>query len=242
MVTAALLDISSPAPISQQTNVFWLEDGSTFGSGFLKVEGLDWNASYNWDAGDYGAWNTGITGTYYLHRYSQAVTGGPIIDVLHQNLSAVGGVLQNGVETAPKLVYRARLGWSDGGYSVTGFLNYSSHYFSPIEGTPPNVNLQCTSAGGSVGGGTFPCAINNFTLIEPNFVTIDLSFGYNTGDTPANDYLKNITFQFTVQNLMSRHSPFDYIQSSAGGRQISAYDITRPNSGRTLGITMVKKW
>src|SRR5262249_34683715 len=59
MVSAALLDVSSPAPLSQATNVFWLEDGSTFGSGFLKVDGLDWNASYDWDMADYGAWNTG---------------------------------------------------------------------------------------------------------------------------------------------------------------------------------------
>ena len=242
MVSAALLDISSPAPVSQATNVFWLQDGSTFGSGFLHVDGVDWSASYDWDMGDFGAWNTGVTGTYYLHRRSQAVTGGPVIDVLHQNLSAVGGVSQNGVETAPKLVYRARLGWSNGPYSVSGFMNYSSHYFSPIEGTPPNVNLQCTAAGGKVGGGTFPCAINNFTNIEPNFITFDLSLGYNTGEIPTNDYLKNITLQFTVQNFMNRHSPFDYIQSSAGGRQISAYDITRPNSGRTVGVTVVKNW
>jgi hypothetical protein len=41
---------------------------------------------------------------------------------------------------------------------------------------------------------------------------------------------------------MNRHSPFDYIQSAAGGRQISAYDITRPNQGRTLGVTLVKSW
>jgi hypothetical protein len=151
-------------------------------------------------------------------------------------------VAQNGVETAPKLVYRARFGWSNGPFSATAFMNYSSHYFSAIEGTPPNVNLQCITAGGTVGGGSLPCAINNFTNIEPNFITFDLSFGYKTGDMPANDYLKNLTLQFTVQNLMNRHSPFDYIQSAAGGRQISAYDITRPNQGRTLGVTLVKSW
>jgi hypothetical protein len=121
-------------------------------------------------------------------------------------------------------------------------MNYSSHYFSPIAGSPPNVNMQCTTAGGAVGGGTFPCAISNFTAIQPNFITFDLSLGYNTGDTPANDYLKNLTLQLTVQNLLGLHAPFDYINTAAGGRQIAAYDITRPNSGRTIGITLLKNW
>ncbi|HET7375395.1 MAG TPA: hypothetical protein VFK30_01730, partial [Anaerolineae bacterium] len=243
-VLASLSDINSPAPVSAATNVKWLDDASTVGSGFLHVSGIDWNASYNFDLGDLGAWNTGITGTYYLQRWVQTVTGGAIVDALHQNLASLAGVGQNGVETAPKLVYRARLGWSNGTFDAAGFVNYSAHYFSPIEGTPPNVNFQCTTSGGTVGakGATFPCAISNFTQIEPNFVTIDLSFGYKTGDTPANDYLKNLTIQFTTQNLLNRHSPFDFINSSAGGRQISAYDITRQNQGRTIGITLIKNW
>jgi iron complex outermembrane recepter protein len=242
MVLSALSDVGSTIPANQATNVYWLEDGSTFGSGFLHVEGIDWNASYNFDLGDLGAWNTGITGTYYLHRWNQTVTGGPILDGNCTNLSPIGGVAQNCVETAPKMIYRARLGWSDGPYNVAGFMNYSSHYFSPIGGAPPNVNFQCTSMGGSVGGGTFPCAISDFTNHEPSFITFDLSFGYNTGDIPANDYIKNITLQLTVQNLLDRHSPFDYINTTAGGRQISAYDITRPNAGRVIGLTLVKNW
>ena len=134
------------------------------------------------------------------------------------------------------------MGWNDGPYNIAGFMNFQSHYFSPVEGAPPNVNFQCTTSGGSVGGGTYPCAISNFTNYEPDFITFDLSFGYNTGDIPANVYLKNLTLQFTVQNLLNRHSPFDYIPTTAGGRQVTAYDLTRPNSGRTIGITLVKNW
>jgi hypothetical protein len=171
------------------------------------------------------------------------VTGGPVIDDLHtSSLAPVGGVAMNGVPTSPRMIYRARLGWSNGSFNLAGFMNYSSHYFSPIAGAPPNVNFQCASAGGTVGGGTFPCAISNFTSYEPNFITFDLSFGYNTGDDPANDYLKRVTIQLTVRNLLDRHSPFDYINTSAGGRQISAYDITRPNTGRTIGVSLVKNW
>ena len=212
---------------------------------FLHLQGIDWNASYNFDLGDYGVWNTGITGTYYLHRLIQVQTGGPIINSEHVDLGTIGGVAQNGVETEPRMVYRARLGWSDGPFNVAGFMNFQSHYFSPIAGSPPNVNFQCTTPGGTVGSGgasTFPCAIGNFTAIEPNFITFDLSFGYNTGEVPANDYLKHVTLQLTVQNLLGRHSPFDYINTAAGGRQIAAYDLTRQNQGRSIGITLVKNW
>ena len=68
-------------------------------------------------------------------------------------------------------------------------MNYSAHYYVAW-GNPPNVNLQCTTAGGNITGGTLPCAINNYTQIEPSQYTFDLSLGYNTGDMPASDYLK----------------------------------------------------
>ncbi len=241
MVVSALTDISSPAPVSAASNVYWLNDGSTYGSGFLHVSGIDWNASYDFDLGDFGAWNAGITGTYYLHRLSQTTTGGPVIDYMHQNISAVGGLAQGGVETTPRMIYRARLGWSDGAYSLTGFMNYQSHYFLPTS-VPPNVNFQCVSSGGTVGGGTFPCAISNYASIEPNFVTFDLSFGYNTGDMPVNNYLKNLTVQLTVQNFLNKHAPFQYDPTNPPGRQASGYDITKPNTGRTIGVTLVKNW
>ena len=136
--------------------------------------------------------------------------------------------------------YRARLGWSNGAYSITGFMNYSAHYFAPW-GAPPNVNFQCTTAGGNVGGGTFPCAITNYTNVEPSFYTFDLSLGYNTGDLPANDYLKRINLQIVTQNILGRHSPFEYGPTTAS-RNISAYDILRSNSGRVIGLTIIKTW
>ncbi|HEX5279760.1 MAG TPA: TonB-dependent receptor [Micropepsaceae bacterium] len=241
MVLAALSDRSSPVSTSTLTNFYWINDGSTVGLGFVHVEGVDWNASYDFDAGDFGAWNTGITGTYYLHRFTQTVPGSAVVDLFHQNISGIGGIAQNGVETLPRMIYRARLGWSNGPYSVTGFLNYQSHYFATSVGTPPNVNFQCTTSGGTVGGGSMPCAISNFTNIEPAWYTIDLSFGYNTGDRPANDYLKNLTIQLVVQNIMGIHSAFQY-GATFSGRNVAAYDVLKPNGGRILGLTLLKSW
>lgn len=241
MVLAALSDVASPAPASLLTQVYWLNDGGTVNNGFLHVDGFDWNASYDVDLGDFGAWTTGITGTYFLHNFTQSVAGGTIVDAYNTTISPAGGIVQSGVETGPRLIYRARLGWSDGTFNATGFMNFRSHYFGGT-GVPPNVNFQCGTAGGTVGGGTYPCAIANFNNSEPSFITFDLSFGYNTGDRPANDYLKNLTLQLTVQNITDRLSPFQYNPTAPAGRQAAAYDITVPNTGRVIGVTLIKNW
>jgi TonB-dependent receptor-like protein len=235
MVAAAILAPGSTTDISQAGNVYWLMDGATTNQGSLEVQGIDWNASYDIDLGDLGARTAGVTGTYFLHFNEQAVTGGTVIDdIKHPELASTP------LNDFPRMRYRAQLGWSDGPYSVTGFLNYHSHFFQPFN-TPPNVNFQCTSAGGNVGGGTFPCAISNFNNIEPSWYTVDLSLGYNTGDMPANDYLKNIQLQLTIQNLMGVHPAFSYILAG-GGRGAAAYDILDPDTGRIIGITIVKNW
>jgi hypothetical protein len=146
-----------------------------------------------------------------------------------------------GVETLPRLKYRARLGWSDGQYSATLFWNHESHFFETRVVVPPNVNLQCTAAGGTIGGGSFPCAINNFTNIEPSWNTFDLSLGYNTGDMPESDNLKHISVQLTIQNIMGIHAPFEY-GPTAVTRNPAAYDLTRSDLGRVIGLTLIKSW
>jgi iron complex outermembrane receptor protein len=250
MVRAAALDRNSQFTLADVPNVYWLDDGSTVGTGFQHVSGVDFNASYDIDAGDLGAWNTGITGTYYLHRWYTTVNGVAPVDLYHTYPGyeqSANGLVQDGVALgstgsggSPQLVWRARLGWSNGPYSVTGFVNYSSHYYQgwPV---PANVNFNCAASGGTVAGGTFPCAISNFTTSEPSFYTFDLSFGYNTGDIPASTYLKNLTIQLVIQNLMGIHAPFEYGPSTST-RNWAAYDINRPNQGRVIGITLIKNW
>jgi iron complex outermembrane receptor protein len=240
MAAAILTNPGSVPGLATLTSIYWINDGGTVGVGFLKVSGIDWTVSYDWDLGDLGAWNAGIAGTYYLHRYDQTVTGGPVIDDFHQDLSPSGGIPQNGVETLPRMHYRARLGWSNGPWSVTGFMDYQSHYYH-TQSAPPNVNFQCTSAGGTVAGGTFPCLIHNYSNIQPPWYTFDLSIGYDTGDTPANDYLKDIGIQLVVQNVAGIHPAFQYGPNNSG-RTIAAYDILKPDTGRVWSVTLTKTW
>jgi iron complex outermembrane receptor protein len=241
MVRAALLDPNADSDITQLSKVFWLNDSGTTNAGFLHVSGVDWNVSYDYDAGDLGAWNAGVTGTYYLHRWLQLAPGGTVIDAFHQDLNPIGGVAQNGVETLPRMIYRARLGWSKDAFSATLFWNHQSHYYEILTAAPPNVNNQCTAAGGKIGGGTFPCAISNYSSIQPEWNTFDLSLGYNTGDMPENDYLKQLTVQLTVTNIAGIHAPFEYGPTSAT-RNPAAYSIRVPDMGRVVGLTLIKNW
>ena len=68
MVNKLLANPRNPVPPQIATSVLWINDGATFNAGFIKLSGLDFTASYDVDLGDFGAWNTGITGTYYLHQ------------------------------------------------------------------------------------------------------------------------------------------------------------------------------
>ncbi len=207
-----------------------------------KVQGIDFNASYDWDWGDLGAWNTGITGTYYLKQLAVRNGETPTDNLYHVDLASVGGVAQNGVESLPRFKYRARLGWSNGPWSVVGFMDYASHFFHS-QTAPPNVNFQCLVAGATVGatGGTFPCALNNYTNLQPSYYTFDLSVGYDTGDDPISDYLKHVSLQLIVQNVMDRASPFEYRVATGGGNPC-ACDITKGLYGRAFQVRIVKTW
>jgi hypothetical protein len=149
-----------------------------------------------------------------------------------------------GVPNTPRMRYRARLGWANGGWSVTGFFNYRTHYY-PALNAPLNVNSQCQTEGGTVGGGTLPCAITGYTNLTPPIHTFDLSIGYDTGDRPANEYLRDIGLQIVVQNLFDRFPPYAYVTGPrpgawATGAQGGANEVGA--IGRTISLILTKTW
>ena len=249
-----------------QTLVYWINDGGDFNKGWQKLDGIDWSANYDWDFGNIGAFNVGVLGTYYLHNKSELVPGAPgsiIQDMFHTTLN-LGGINEaRGVESLPRMRYRARLGWSNGPWTLTGFMDYQSHFFhtqtpppnvggnlvtdDPITGQPtvtPSNNF-CASNGGldpvTGVGGTFACNIQNYNNLEPSWYSFDLSLGYNTLDAPANAYLRNIGIQLVIQNIMDKHPPFEYRPASTGGPPV-AFDPLKSNQGRTISIILTKQW
>jgi len=245
MVRSLLANPRNTVVPAELTNIYWINDGGTFNKGDIKLSGIDWTASYDYDAGDLGAWNIGIVGTYYLHNYTTTIPGaaglaGTPLDSFHTDLSAVGGIAQNGVESLPRMRYRARLGWADGPWSVTGFMDYQSHFFH-TQSAPPNVNFQCVATGSTTPGGTFPCLINNYSNLQPPQYTFDLSIGYDTAETPANDYLKHVGVQLVIQNIMDKAPAFQYRIQAQGGNP-AAYDILKSYQGRTISLILTKTW
>ena len=90
------------------------------------------------------------------------------------------------------------------------------------------------------GGGTYACNIQGYSNIEPSFYTFDLSVGYNTMDTPANEYLRNIAVRVVIQNITDRRSPFEYRISTGGGNPV-AMDLLKNNQGRTISLILTKQ-
>jgi hypothetical protein len=57
--------------------------------------------------------NTGLgtpASSALLHASLQraTVSGGTVVDLFHQNIQGANGIAQNGVETLPRFIYRAR--------------------------------------------------------------------------------------------------------------------------------------
>jgi outer membrane receptor protein involved in Fe transport len=227
-------------PATLQTLVYWINDGGTMNVGWQRTVGIDWQASYDWEWDNLGAFTAGITGTYYLSQESQ-VPGGVVDDFYHATLNTLNGVEQVGVESRPRLKYRARLGWSDGTWSVTGFMDYEQHFFH-TQPAPPNVNFACITPGGTVGGApayTNPCWVSDYTNIQPAYYSFDLSLGYSTGDRPANEYLRNVSVQLVVQNIMDKSSPYEYRIATGGGNPC-ACDIIKSLFGRVISLRLQK--
>ena len=83
--------------------------------------------------------------------------------------------------------------------------------------------------------------MTDYTNIQPGFYTFDLSLGYNTGDGPANEYLRNVSVQLVVQNVADKDSPYQYRITTGGGNPC-ACDIIKSLFGRTISIRLQKEF
>jgi len=224
--------------------IYWINDGGSFNKGFIKLDGVDFQASYDWDWGDIGAFNVGVTGTYYLHQKQQTVDGAIIEDTFNTTNSPGGVNEAQGVPNNPRLRYRARVGWSNGPWSLTAFMDSQSHYYHN-QSPPPNVNGNFCASNGYLDesgmGGTFPCAIQGYTNVLPSYYTFDVSLGYNTQDGPANEYLRNIGVQLVVQNIADKHGSYQYRISTGGGNPCTC-EINKSLQGRTISLIVTKEW
>ena len=241
MVKAELADRNAPIDPSNITSVYWINDGSTVGSGFLKVDGIDWNASYDWDMER----SRRLERRHHRHLLPAPVPSDADRRHGHRYLPSEhsgGGrycAERRGNATQDELPGAA-------GLEQRRVERHRVHelFLAFLPKVACSAQCQQPMPGrGRYGGGRHVLLRHaaNFHNIEPSFYTFDLSLGYDTGDTPTNNYLKNVTLQFTIKNLMGIHSPFEYGPSTST-RNVAAYDIIRSDSGRIIGFTVVKNW
>jgi iron complex outermembrane receptor protein len=228
LVNGLLASPRSVVDVSQKGNIKFINDTATVNVGWREISGIDFDARYDVELGNFGAWNTGVTGTYRLKDRSQQLPELPVVDALAGN---TGGMLR----------WRGRLGWTgEDGVSITGFVNYIPH--GPVSATaPPN----CFWAPGFGPGSCYPGSayFGPYTVFPntyPALYTFDLSFGYQTGTRPANPYLQNVNFQLTVLNLLNKAPPFNYAFGSARG--LAAYVSVINEKQRYVSFAITKAW
>jgi iron complex outermembrane receptor protein len=243
-VATLIANPSSAVDPQARTLILFIQDAALRNQGLRKLEGIDWSLSYDWEWGGLGLFNAGILGTYYLHDTQQQTVGAPIADTFHTTNSAGAVNEAKGVNNLPRLRYRARLGWARGPWSLTAFADHIGHYYHN-QPPPPNVNGNfCASNGGldeAGGGGTYPCAIQDYTNVLPAYTTFDLSLGYNTMDAPANEYLRNIGLQLVIQNVLDKNGQYQYRIGTGGGNPCTC-DIQKSLQGRTISLIVTKEW
>ena len=248
-VVALLGNVRSQLPANQAvSNIGFIADGATRNIGWQSTNGVDFSASYDYDAGDFGAWNTGIVGNYVIDNKSVTVEG-------QDPVSFYSSVINGTRNSGGRLRYRARLGWSggpDGAFSATLFMNFIPN-FGPNNTSIPAANGNSVAPLCFLQGNT-PCnasgnpqfAMYNtqvpfLTTQIPSMYTFDLSLGYNTGDTPANTYLKNIGIQMTINNLLNRKPEFQYAIATSSNTPHAFYNALSADQ-RYITFTITKAW
>ena len=240
LVNAVQSNGRSTVQSSAVSNIQFIEDIAVINVGYRQIDGLDFDARYDFDLGDWGAWNTGVTGNFQLKDQSQQLPNLPVNDAYAGN-------------TGGRLRYRGRLGWTSSGgptdgLSITGFVNYIPH--SAVSSTAPPAcfwsaaNNPATGApykaGDCYAGSPFFGPYTVFPNRYPDLYTFDLSIGYQTGTKPANEYLQNINLQFTVNDLFNKAPPFDYAFGS--GRGTAAFVNTISPLQRYVSFSLTKAW
>jgi outer membrane receptor protein involved in Fe transport len=153
--------------------------------------------------------------------------------------------------------YRARLGWAspDSAWNITGFMNFFPHSFSngtALSGNsntgnglalPPLCFLQGNPACSTYGPqfSQYTAQFPTLSNLVPGLYTFDLAVQYQTGDVPANRYLKNIGLTLAVNNILDKQPPFEY-SVSTGSNTPHAFSNLISAYGTYITFTVTKAW
>ena len=166
-------------------NIKFISDSALTNVGSRVFSGIDFNGRYDFDLSrlgldNSGSINIGAAAFYEITDKSRANAASAII------VTYVG---QNSGNRLQRVRYR--LGWADDTWSVTGFANYFGHGAVNVNGNnliPPCFYAAGFSAGSCYPGSPYYGPLVTFPNFSPATVYFDLTFGYQTGEMPANEY------------------------------------------------------
>jgi hypothetical protein len=218
-------------------NLKFISDSALTNIGSRTFAGIDFNGRYDFDLNkvgltDAGSLNIGAAGFYELTDRSRATATSPVVDTF---------VAQNSGNRLQRVRYR--LGWASDTWSVTAFANYFGHGAVNVNGNnliPPCFYAAGFSPGSCFSGSPYYGPLVTFPNFSPPTVYFDLSVGYQTGEMPANEYLRNIGIQFTVNDIFDKQPPFQV--GARGSGSIRAFDNAFIDLQRTFTITLTKVW
>ena len=218
--------------------VKFIQDTALTNLGSRVFSGIDFVVRYDYDLGDWGSINVGAAGYYQLIDKNRASeTAG--LDDRYQDQDS-GNRLQR---------VRYRLGWSNPSWNVTVFANYFGH---GAVGENQGVNLNgvalippCLYQTGFGSGSCYPGSpyygpFDTYPNMTPAVVLFDLSIGYQTGEMPANQWLRNIGIQLTVVDIFDEPSPF--MVGARGNGAIRAFNEGFSDLQRTFTVQLTKVW
>lgn len=176
----------------------------------------------SWDTGFLGVLSTGVVANYDIHSR----------DGLFPAIAGATGKARKSFDGRIKAKYGSRFGWTggpDGGWNLTGFLNYIPH---------PHV----LHPGSALGEEMSPRQESSpRDLIHGGVYTLDMRFGYRTESRPATALFRNVDVNVTLSDLMDsapqhgRPTPFTAIDPALGLNLIRAQQ-------RALLLNVVKSW
>jgi iron complex outermembrane receptor protein len=218
-------------------NIKFISDTALTNLGSRNFAGIDFNGRYDFDLdrvglNNFGSLNIGAAGFYEITDKSRTDAASPIID------NYVG---QNSGNRLQRVRYR--LGWADDSWSITAFANYFGHGAVNVNGNnliPPCFYAAGFSPGSCFAGSPYYGPYVTYPNFSPPTVYFDLTVGYQTGEIPANEYLRNIGVQLTVNDIFDKQPPFQV--GARGSGSIRAFDNAFTDLQRTFTITVTKVW
>lgn len=177
----------------------------------LRIAGIDYNVDYVLDTDTAGNFYVGVSGTQFT-KFDQSFGSGPYYSIL-------GTAGNNGTFPSIRSRIRGYLGWADDGFSIRGFVNYTSAFRNYSSNT---VNPLTRDAAGNPNGGG--------DLVKQQF-TFDLNVNYDF----SGGALDGTRVSMAARNIFNTDPPF--FNSSAGYNSL----VHNP-FGRQVNLTISKKF